>query len=90
MNAYMELEEQTLQTLRNLVSNNTDVIPISYFTRLKVGQWTSWGKCDQTCSVGTKQRTRVVTVTQRCRGNSCPPLKVYNRKADFFKNHFAK
>ncbi|XP_028399271.1 protocadherin Fat 4-like [Dendronephthya gigantea] len=41
----------------------------------KVGHWSSWGKCDQTCSVGNKDRTRVVTQAKQCNGRSCPVLK---------------
>jgi len=41
----------------------------------QVGTWTGWGSCDSKCSVGTKTRSRSVSVTKRCNGAACPALR---------------
>ena len=42
----------------------------------QVNSWGSWGVCSEKCAVGTKQRTRTVKISKRCRGRDCPALRV--------------
>ena len=46
------------------------------FFYFQVNSWGSWGVCSEKCAVGTKQRTRTVKISKRCRGRDCPALRV--------------
>merc|ERR550532_704707 len=41
----------------------------------KVGDWTAWGKCSETCDGGTKTRAREVIVEPEYGGKRCPALE---------------
>ena len=42
----------------------------------QVSAWGSWSSCSAQCAVGSRERSRTVILTKRCRGQNCPSLKV--------------
>ena len=69
----IELPIQTLQLFRK---HCLQFQLVHYYFLNQVGTWTGWGLCDSKCSVGTKTRSRSVSVTKRCNGAACPALRV--------------